>query len=280
MAQIVAVQLLSHTSHMRTHLDRADPSQVRRVVSALDTLRVRLEQARPDVVIMVGTDHVNNFFLNHMPALCIGVADAYHGPARAERSSAGAPRRLPGGGAFGAHLLETVFADGVTCSYAHELELDHSLMIPLSYLLPDRALPFIPIIQNCVAPPLPPLETCWKLGRSIRAAVERWPAHDRVAVVGTGGLSHWVGTPEMGQINQDWDRRVLELLTEGRAEELASWGDAEILPAGNGAQELRNWVTALGAMGGKPRVDVLAYEPIPEWLTGIGVANVPLDGLP
>ena len=277
MAELVALQLLSHTSHMRTHLDRPDAGQVERVVGALDTLRQRLEAARPDVVLMTGTDHMNNFFLDNMPAICMGIAESYSGPAHAEPHIGVPARTVPGGGAFARGLVSHLLGDGHPISHSQHLQLDHSLMIPLSYLLPDRAVPFVPIFQNCVAEPLPSVRTCWQVGRGIASFLQTWPGNERVAVIGTGGLSHWIALPQMGQINADWDRRLLGILTAGDASSLVDWGDREILePAGNGAQELRNWMTALGVAGDGPRAEVLAYEPITEWLTGIAVVDVPL----
>ena len=278
MAELVALQLLSHTSHMRTHVDKADQGQVGRIVSALDTLRQRLESARPDVVLMTGTDHFNNFFLNNEPALCFGIADSYSGPAHAEPHIGVPPRTVPGAGDFGVALVGHLLDDGFPVSHSQDLQLDHSLMIPLSYLLPDRALPFVPIFVNCVARPLPSVRTCWSVGKSIGRFIESWEGAERVAFIGTGGLSHWIAEEEMGNINSDWDNRLLEILTKGEAASLVDWGDAEILePAGNGAQELRNWMTALGTAGDGRRAEVLAYEPIKEWLTGIAVVDVPLS---
>jgi hypothetical protein len=277
MAEIVALQLLSHTSHMRTHVDKADPARVGRIQAGLETLRERLEAARPDVVLMVGTDHMNNFFLNNMPAICIGVGEEYRGPARAEQHIGVPARRMPGAGDFGRSMVAWLLEDGLPVSWSEDLELDHSLMIPLSFLLPDREVAFVPIIQNDVAPPLPSVRTCWLLGQSIGRFLRQDSGPQRVAIIGTGGLSHWVGTPEMGQINDDWDRRVLDILQAGRPEELIEWGDEQVLDvAGNGAQELRNWMTALGAAGEGRPAEVLAYEPMPEWLTGIAVVDVPI----
>ena len=278
MAELVAVQLLSHTSHMRTHVDKADQGQVGRVMSALETLRQRLEAARPDVVLMTGTDHMNNFFLDNMPGICLGMAESYSGPAHAEPHIGVPARTVPGGGDFGAGLVTHVLNDGLPIAHSQELQLDHSLMIPLSYLLPDRGVPFVPIFQNCVARPLPSVRACWNVGQSIGRFINSWRGAERVAFIGTGGLSHWIATPEMGNINSEWDERLLQILTNGEAATLVDWGDPEILePAGNGAQELRNWMTALGAAGDGRRADVLAYEPIKEWLTGIAVVDVPLS---
>ena len=113
---------------------------------------------------------------------------------------------------------------------------------------------------------------CPGCGRLLRRAVEAFPGGERVALVGQGGLSHWVGTARMGDINVDWDRYVLDLLAAGRAEEIAGWSRAAIEVAGNGAHEIRSWLTLAGAMAGRP-AEVLAYEPVVAFVTGMGVVR-------
>jgi hypothetical protein len=41
--------------------------------------------------------------------------------------------------------------------------------------------------------------------------------------------------------------------------------------AGNGGQEIRDWLAVAGAMPSKLKPRVLAYEPIQQWVTGTGV---------
>jgi hypothetical protein len=55
--------------------------------------------------------------------------------------------------------------------------------------------------------------------------------------------------------------------------------DAEVERAGNGAHEIRSWLTVAGAVPGGP-ARVLAYEPVPAWVTGMGVITYgdPLPG--
>jgi protocatechuate 4,5-dioxygenase beta chain len=78
-----------------------------------------------------------------------------------------------------------------------------------------------------------------------------------------------------GDINTGWDRRVLDLCSEGKLAEALAWDDGEVLTeGGNGAHELRNWVAALACADGRP-AEVLAYEPVTEWLTGMAVVDVP-----
>ena len=87
-------------------------------------------------------------------------------------------------------------------------------MVPLHLLATE--LPVIPIIVNCLAGLPAPLHRCHALGVALRRTVERWP--ERVAVLGTGGLSHWPAMPESGRIGIDFDQRFLEAFLGGRIE--------------------------------------------------------------
>ena len=93
-------------------------------------------------------------------------------------------------------------------------------------------------------------------------------APGRVALIATGGLYHWVGTPETGRINPDWDHWVLDHVARGDG------GTAG--PPHLGRDRARRRQRRAGdpeldrAAGRRPRVegDVLAYEPVAEWITG------------
>src|SRR3546814_6774126 len=85
-------------------------------------------------------------------------------------------------------------------------------------LFPDttlfRSIPVVPIIQNCSVAPMPSLGRCYRLGAALRRAIEAWPNPARVALIGAGGLSHWVGMPGMGRVDTDFDRRSEEHTSE------------------------------------------------------------------
>jgi protocatechuate 4,5-dioxygenase beta chain len=94
------------------------------------------------------------------------------------------------------------------------------------------------------------------------------PAAERVALVATGGISHWVGTTETGRINPDWDHHVLDCIARADLEPLLRLSRDDIeRDGGNGGQEIRNWLALLGAVPGW-KGEALAYEPVPEWITG------------
>ncbi|MEV7006609.1 hypothetical protein [Streptosporangium sp. NPDC051022] len=269
---VVAVQALSHTAFVNTHRDKAPADQAERFFAGAAEAGRRLRAAAPDAVVMIATDHANNFGPANIPAVCIGTGARHSGPIEAERALA--PARTQRGGAdIALELVTHLLGSGLPVSRGAELALDHSMLVPLSLLELPPDLPVIPVYQNCVAPPLPSLEGCWHFGRRLLEAISHTGA--RIAVVGSGGLSHWVAMSRQGEINTTWDRRVLELCSGGRIAEALAWDDHEVLATGgNGAHELRNWVAALACADGRP-AEVLAYEPVTEWLTGMAVVDVP-----
>jgi hypothetical protein len=102
--------------------------------------------------------------------------------------------------------------------------------------------------------------------------VASWPGPERVAVVATGGLSHSIGEVTMGAIDPDFDHGVLERMGAPDDDALVAFIDRTIDRAGNGAQETRNWLVARGAAG-RSRFESLYYRAIPEWYTGLGIAQ-------
>ncbi len=270
MAELVAAVAASHAPLITAAPETADGGQRERLYAAMADLRMELERARPDVLIVCSNEHFTNFFLDNFPPFCVGVGDRHVGPAEAWLRI---PRgTLPGHPALGRWLVERAFAEDFDLAFSEELCLDHGIMTVLHFLNPDGRIPVVPIVQNCAVAPMPSLGRCYRLGGALRRAVEAWPTPARVALIGAGGLSHWVGMPGMGRIDTDFDRWFLDRLAAGRAEEVVALTDAEVERAGNGAHEIRSWLTVAGAVPGKP-ARVLAYEPITPWVTGMGVVT-------
>jgi aromatic ring-opening dioxygenase LigB subunit len=130
----------------------------------------------------------------------------------------------------------------------------------------------VPIVMNCAVPPLMPVWRWYEFGKALGAAVRSYDGLERVAVVGCGGLSHWIGNPRVGDIDEEFDRWFLDRLAAGEVDQVLDMPDEEIELAGNGNHELRTWVAVAGVMGGAPS-RTLAYEPIAPWITGMGVAQ-------
>ena len=271
MAELVAACVASHAPLITANPESADGGQKDRIHGAMYRLAEELRAARPTALVICSNEHFTNFFYDNMPAFCVGLGERYRGPVeewlRVEQGW------VPGQAELGRWIVDQALAHDFDLSWSQELRLDHGMMTVLHFLTPEMSLPVVPIIQNCAVKPMPTLRRCYQLGRELRRAIEAWDAPgQRVALVGAGGLSHWVGLPEMGRINEEWDRWFLDLIATGRAEEAIALSEAEVEAAGNGAHEIRSWLTVAGAMAGQG-ARVLAYEPIHAWCTGMGVAT-------
>ena len=229
--------------------------------------RAVLEAGRPDVIFVASCEHFVNFFVDNFPAFCLGVGTSHYGPV--EDHIKIPQGEVPGHPEFARAVLETAFDGGVEPAWAEHLLLDHATSLPLHFLTPNRDVPVVPLLQNCLVPPLPSLQRCYRLGQLVREAIDAWPG--RVALLGTGGLSHSPGAPEAGFIDEAFDHEFLGLLEKGDGEAIAAIPDERIDRAGFGTWEIRQWVTVLGAVPER-KGRVLAYEPVRQWFTGCGVA--------
>ena len=272
MAELVNVLAASHTPVMLNFPDAAGEADRQSVFDGFHELGRRLAESRPQALVVLSTDHLHNFFLDNFPAFCIGAADSYDTPIEhwlnAER------RTLPGDPALGGHLLARAMESGFDPSFSLDLTLDHGSLTPIELAGLSRELPIVPILVNCVQPPLPTMARCLAFGEFLGEALRDYQDTERVAVLATGGVSHDIATPRMGMVNEEFDRRFLDLLGEdGRA--AADYARDHVHEAGNGAEEVRMWLIAAGAAAGSRTADleVIFYRPIPEWYTGIAVAS-------
>ncbi|MNQ45359.1 Protocatechuate 4,5-dioxygenase beta chain [compost metagenome] len=172
------------------------------------------------------------------------------------------------------------FDNGFDWAVARSFSVDHAVSIPHHLVVKPAQqalgyeLPCIPVYLACAVDPFLSLKRTAELGREIRAAVEAFPADERVVVIGSGGISHWVGTAEMGRVNEGFDREVLAHGVAGDLEALCAYSNEQIIGrAGNGAMEIRNLICALAAVeGGKG--EVVGYEAVEPWVTGMGFLAV------
>jgi 2,3-dihydroxyphenylpropionate 1,2-dioxygenase len=266
---LVFAGVCSHAPGITGRAERADPVVRDAFYAKLDELRQRIEATRPDVLIVVGAEHFANFFMNNMPAYCMGMADEYTGPIEDEQWLAIARTRVPGNADLSRRIIRDMMAH-VDLAYAEEWQFDHGIMVPLNFVTPRYDLPVIPVNINCQGPPLTPLPRAYEFGRRLRAACDAQP--ERIALLGTGGISHWPATPNSGVINEAWDREFLDRFIGNRREELLSYTDEETFrEAGQGGFEIRTFLAVAGATEGA-RGELLFYAPIPIFAVGCTVA--------
>lgn len=268
MAQLCLGVATSHLAHIVNARDLADPRQVAAFDAGYKRLAATLDAAAPDVSLLISAEHVNKFFLDNMPAFCIGLFDAFAGPVEALNREVGYPyRSVPSHRRFAQHLVERGLDEGVDWAVAESWDVDHGMMVPLQKLDPAGLHPMVPVFVNCASPPLPSPRRCYAVGRWLADAIARWDKDKRVAVIATGGLSHSVGTAQQGWIDELFDRRFLDAFCAGDGERLAAFTDAEIGAAGSATAEIRSWIMLSGVFGGRA-AECVMYEPIRGFDTG------------
>jgi aromatic ring-opening dioxygenase catalytic subunit (LigB family) len=268
MGRIVYAAATSHVAAIVKNPD-ADPPRAARLDAAWRRMDAEIEAARLDAVVIVATDHYETFGLENYPAFCLGLNEEFDG-----WGEFGSARiQVEGAPEAAGVLLAGLTGAGFDISRSHTMRLDHSFMTPLVRLPAMAATKVIPLFVNCNTPPLPGWRRCYDLGTALAAAAQALPEDARLGVLASGGISHWVGVPRFGDINEDFDREYLRLLADARYEEVFGWTDEWVDEhAGNGALELRTWMVAAGASAGAA-ADVFAYEPMYPWVTGIGISR-------
>ena len=236
---------------------------------AYQELGRRLAAGKPDVLVVVSPDHWSNFFLDNYPAVCIGVGASNDGPP--EPWMKDFPHRtLAGHPAFAGHLADEALRQGFEPAVSHHLKLDHGSCIPLWKMGLEPMPKIVPMLVNSIEPPMPSLSRCCQWGALLRQAIESFPGGERIGVLATGGLSHSIGEKTMGAIYEEFDRETLRLF--GRPErELIQFLDTKLATSGNGSEEVRNWLVAHGAAGGRG-FELLDYLPVPTVIVGCGFA--------
>jgi hypothetical protein len=274
MGKIVAGVACSHVPFMASpkQWERLPEDERTHLRSGFERARKIIEDSHPDVLITFADDHFDRCFYDNLPAFLVGVGEEAAGPAIAGFEI---PQvRLPIAGDLARYIVREGLEGGVDFAYSEELALDHAEIAPMMHLTPRWDIPIIPIVVNAFAPPMPSPKRCFDVGVFVGKCVERWPEKTRVAVLGTGGLSHWVGPPQTGRINEEFDRWFLDCLVNRKIDEVtgryARYEELETV-AGNGGHEIRDWLAAAGAVPPELRPEILAYKPLKPWSTGTGI---------
>jgi hypothetical protein len=226
---------------------------------AISHLASTLDEVAPDVVVILGDDQHECFKDDNMPALSIywgaTVDDApdAHGY-RLENGAAGgaydnAPKERashPTDPVLGRYLIEALVEDGFDVAHTkslpkenHSGAIGHAFHYVYRRLMNNEVIPNVPVFMNTYYPPnQPTVKRCFQLGRALRKAIEAWDSPQRVALVASGGLSHFV-------IEEDLDHQILEGLKHNDEAKLT---DLPNIRFNSGTSEIRNWITLAGAM--------------------------------
>ncbi len=259
----------------------------------------------PDALVVIGPDHFHTNFYDVMPPFVLGVAEA---EAFGDFGSRRGP--LPVVSSLAWSIRDGLARDGFDVALSYALTVDHGIVQGYDMIRGQSDLPLVPLVVNTAAPPLPSMPRCVALGRSLGAAIRGADA-GRVLIVASGGLSHWLpsndprdesvpaerraavihgrrdvrafsaarepgvralgGNPD-APVNAAWDSWFLKQLVTADLDPVTDLGDEGLEErAGSGGHEIRTWLIGFAAAA-RPLVWT-SYEPVPEWVTGMGIGT-------
>lgn len=277
--------------------EMADKS--RRMLAASATLKKKLTELSPDVLVIFGDDQYELFRFANFPAISVYLGAQFTG-----RAGTG-QRTAPGHPTFATALLTGLMARGFDPAFSMaEPEgsrgMSHAVMNPLGYY-DAWEIPTVPLLMNAYYAPQVSATRHLEVGRAVREVVEEFPDDLRVVVIGSGGLWH---TPRRdgAYLDESFDRRGLELLAAGDGAAWATHFDGYRVPGGDTSQDLArdvppeemrggdhvthlpgrggpqggtreacNWIAAAGAVDGAPSV-IVDYVPLYAAPIGVGFA--------
>src|SRR4029079_4938280 len=97
------------------------------------------------------------------------------------------------------------------------LHFDDNMSVPITKMdLDELDVKIVPIMQNCTVPPYPDGENCYQLGQKLAELIrDDLPASMRVALMGSGGLSHEPGGVRYFKIDEQFDKQFIEICVAG-----------------------------------------------------------------
>jgi gallate dioxygenase len=251
MATIIGGIATSHTPTIGFALDgkkQQDPVWAP-IFAGYEPVRRWLDEKKPDVLFFIYNDHITSFFFDHYSHFTLGVGEKYW-----VADEGGGARNLPsinGHPRLAAHIANGLAADEFDLSFFQSKGLDHGCFSPLSVIWPhENGWPgaIVPLQVGVLQLPIPSAKRCFKLGKSLRKAIESFPEDLKVAIVGTGGLSHQIQGERAGFNNTPWDMEFLEML-EKDPEKLTDITIADYAERGGmEGSEVVMWLVMRGAL--------------------------------
>jgi aromatic ring-opening dioxygenase catalytic subunit (LigB family) len=259
MGEVVAAMAGVHAPQLLQSFPGEDETQLDASREALRELGRILDETRPDALLIIGSDHLETFSLDLVPTFTL-----YTGP-RAEGEFGGEPFSRPVHTGLATAMVEGLIERGFDMAYSQRAVLGHAFATPFRFVLGERQIPVVPLLVNVYLPPLAGPRRCEALGRAIAEVVAE--RGERVAILASGGMSHYPGTPKYPQPEFGFDRWILERIADNDLDPLLDLTPEQLDEVGEG--ELLAWFVLFGAMGRRKPGRVISYQPI--WHHGHGV---------
>jgi hypothetical protein len=234
-----------------------------------------LERDAPDVLVILGDDQQEAFHDDNMPAFCVYwgeqipyVPRRHSGGTRAlaEWAYPKEPRQYPGHPTLALHIIDAMMEQGFDVSHSKYLRegqsITHAATFVYARIMPGKSIPVVPIMQNTYYPPNQPRpRRSYAFGIARRNAIETWKSNARVAVLASGGFSHFV-------LDEELDHKALKALQVKDVDAIASLPLARLQ---SGTSEIRNWIATAGAVQ-HLEMEVFDYVPCYRSPAGTGCA--------
>lgn len=249
--------------------------------NAFEVLEKQLTDYSPDVLIMVGDDQNEVFSPSLIPQMAVYLGDEATGSKNLNlmkqplsenhmkfRCDQDLARVLAQG------LIDRGFDIGhmreITPMSRPEGGLGHAFTSPGAALrLEEKDIPVIIFFLNAYHPPILSGKRCHELGKAIADVFLDRP--EKVAIYGSGGLSHDPRGSRAGWVDEELDRWLLSKIEQGDDEALKSLFSFSTDALHGGTGELRSWIVVAAAMSGV-RGKILDYIPAYKALTGLSFA--------
>ncbi len=271
--------------------DQATPEEKRRrhaaCQRALETLGAKFREAKPDIAIIVGNDQREVFKEDLTPALLVYTGEQIEAIPLSDERRAILPPGIavsvdgycpPGGAVYPvaadaakailASLVEQGFDVACSARLPGTADRDHGVPHAFGFvyrrIMADHPPPTIPVFVNASEPSnRPTAARCLQFGRALARAVGVVPGDARVAVIASGGLTHFV-------IDEAFDRQMLRAMQERDEMALAAI-DERWLNGNTG--EMRNWFPVVAAANAAGlRMTLVDYVPCYRSVAGTGNA--------
>ena len=243
MATIVGGVATSHTPTIAFAKDggKQDDPVWKPIFEGYEPVQEWFREKQPDVLVYIYNDHMTSFF-DHYSHFALGVGEEFKAA-----DEGGGPRDIPaikGDPKFAEHVAKVMVANEFDLSYFQGKGLDHGAFSPLSVMVDyddanGWACKLLPIVCGVLTVPLPSARRFYKFGKSLRQAILSYPEDIKVAIAGTGGLSHQVHGEGCGFNNPEWDHQFMEMLEKdpealldypiAKLAELGGWEGAEVV---------------------------------------------------
>jgi 2,3-dihydroxyphenylpropionate 1,2-dioxygenase len=179
----VQLTCCSHSPLMRTDIEATDAEAQEAFYASVDAAGERLRAFNPELIVTFYPDHMIGFFLDLMPSFCVGLS----AQSAVEFGIEQKPLRIPKD--IGAELVRRLHSSGFDTAFSHNLTVDHGVSLPLIQLTGSvDAYEVLPIFVNCAGDPRPSFQRVRLFGAEVGKFLAE--TGKRVAVIGSGGLSH------------------------------------------------------------------------------------------